>query len=224
MRVGPNLKLFLFPSLTLVILIFLFVNLVQKGYSQIIQKYQVLKDLQRNEKTLEQKISQLREIPQSVIDNSELSLIALPEKNPSTLALSQIKGLIADKSIVLLKFNTSKEVSSNSSDQSKVKLRINADFGDLPLLIDYLKAIKKVLPLLIIDEIKIENGENKKEFNLSILVYYSSLPKTLSKISEPVKQFTQSEIRLLEQLSEYTAPKFVVIQPVLESDRDNAFR
>ena len=65
---NPNIKLILFPTLLLGILIVLFVVLVQNGYQRITSELDDLEVSRNTECLLFQKLSSLRKIDSSILD------------------------------------------------------------------------------------------------------------------------------------------------------------
>lgn len=219
---NPNIKLILFPTLLLGVLVVLFVVLVQNGYRSIATELDELESSQKTESLLLQKLSSLREIDPSILDKADVTLIALPEGNPTNFFLTHTKRVGKDKDIKLLKMKTI-SMATSEEDISASEIRLEAEVGDIQSFVDFLQELRKVLPIASIDEIEISDEDGVTNMDATFIVYWSDLPTQLPPITEPIRFLEDSEQIILSEIVAYTKPEFVILDPAALTDRENPF-
>ena len=219
---NPNIKLVLFPTLLLAILVVLFVMLVQNGYRRIAAELDKLEAYQKTESLLLQKLSSLREIDPSILDKADVTLIALPEGDPTNFFLTHTKRVGKDKDLKILKMSMTRTASSEE-DISASEIKLEAEVGDIQSFIDFLQELRKVLPIATIDKVEISGREGGRNMNVAFRVYWSDLPTQLPPITEPIRFLEDSEQVILSEIVAYTKPEFVILDPTAPTDRENPF-
>lgn len=224
MRLGPNLRLLFLPIISIVFLVVLFIYLFQNGYHRFTQSYQKLRQSQQEEKFLEQKVSQLKEIPPGILEKSELSVIALPVTNPAIFSINNARTLASDKSVTIDKIEVSVPTSASGEEKKKkVEVKLEGSFADFQTLLDYLSELKNTLPVLRIEKFEAKNQEGTKQIEIALSMTYSPLPTKISDIREPIKTLEPSEQELLQKISSFRVPSFGVIEVAENPTRENPF-
>lgn len=219
---SPNIKALLGPVVAILVLFSLFVFSVQKGYGQIKSKLDELNSASENEKTLEEKVSILREVKSS-LGNADKTVMALPYKNPGAWMISQLKALAASNSLILSNLGLANE-SDFSEGVSKVQISFDAEGQDLVSLLAFMKGVKELAPVSTLDEVDVESqGVKNLSADIRISIYWSPPPTVLPPITTPVKQLTSSEQQLLNSVSALSEPQFTVFSPEPPAQRDNPF-
>jgi len=219
---NPIFKLILFPTLLLGILIILFIVLIQNGYHRIATELDELETSQKTESLLLQKLSSLREIDPSILDKADVTLIALPESNPSNFFLTHIKRVGRDKEETFSNLKiTSKATSEDAISSSGI--RLEAKVENIQSHVDFLQELRKVLPIAFIDKVEISTEEGAMGMDVSFMVYWSDLPTQLPPITEPIRFLDNTEQILLSEIVAYTKPAFVILDPINPTDRENPF-
>ena len=219
---NPNIKLIMFPTLLLGVLVVLFVVLVQNGYHQIVTELDELEESQKTESLLFQKLSSLRGIDQSILDKADVTLIALPESNPSSFFLTHMKREGEEKGVVLIKFET-RGFTSSSKEISEAQIKLQAEAVDIRSFVDYLQSLRKVLPIATIKKVELTGRSAVVDMDIEIAVYWSDLPTQLPPITEPIRSLDASEQEILSEIVAFKKPEFVVLDPADPSDRENPF-
>jgi hypothetical protein len=220
---NPNIKLIMFPTLLLGLLVFLFIVLVQNGYRQIVAELDELEASQKTESLLLQKLSSLREIDQSILDKADVTLIALPEINPASFFLTHIKRIGEEREINLVKFITRGFADASASDLSSSEIKLEAQAADIRSFVDFLQDLRKVLPLASIHKVEMTGGDGVVDMDMVVVVYWSGLPTQLPAITEPIRFLNASEQEILSEIVAFVKPEFVILDPTDPSERENPF-
>ena len=221
--IGPSIKVLAGPVLIICVVIVLSVVVIKTGYKQINLQLENLKSSQKTEKILEDKIFILRQIQEGVLEYRNISVNALPEKNPASVIVSQLKAFSKTSLIPLDKIQLSGGFSSKDS-LSKGKLNIEAEgVEEVSVLIDFINTLSKTLPLLTIDQVEMDGFGKELSLKLTASYYWSVFPTQLPPITEPIKDLLPNERVLLSELSDFTRPSFTVLQPSSSRERTNPF-
>ena len=181
-----------------------------------------LETSQKTESLLLQKLSSLREIDPSILDKADVTLIALPESNPSNFFLTHIKRVGSDKEETFSNLKiTSMATSENTISSSGI--RLEAKVENIQSHVDFLQELRKVLPIAFIDKVEISKEEGAMGMDVSFMVYWSDLPTQLPPITEPIRFLDNTEQILLSEIVAYTKPAFVILDPTNPTDRENPF-
>lgn len=200
----------------------LFVVLVQNGYQRITSELDDLEVSRKTESLLLQKLSSLREIDSSILDKANVTLIALPESNPSSFFLTHLKRVGGDKSVVFTKLKTV-SLSTAGEEISTSEIRLEAEAQDIRSFVDFLQELRKVLPIASIKKVEITNENDRMDMDATMVVYWSDLPTQLPPIMEPIRFLDTDEQIILSKIVAFTEPDFVILDPANLTDRENPF-
>lgn len=187
-------------------IVFLFIFSLRFAYKEINDLRSKISQAKKDVTVLQQKIDILGEIESDSLFSSDLSLNALPETNPSLVVISQLKKLASDNGVIFSNIKTGIEM----PDKLETK-KVSVDFevgGPRELVTQFLRSIKNISPLALIEKIKISESSGLTQAQVSVEVFWASLPKNLPTLSEAIEGLTVEEKETLGSLSS-------LIQPVL---------
>lgn len=218
--IPPNIQILIYPSIILTALAILSFVVINFGLAQISKQSQAVSEAKINEKILAEKEATLTEISATVAKEAASVSLALPEENPALAILSQLKLLALSKTIVLS--NIKVGVGSQEENLLRVNISFNANGQDINVL-DFLSSIKNISPITTIEKIKMSQVSGVLSADTNVRGYWSLLPKTLPKVTEPVTNLSEPERNLLEKVMALTPPSFTQVTPSAPSIRDNPF-
>jgi Tfp pilus assembly protein PilO len=219
-NINSELKVIIKPILFLVVLIILSLIVVKEGVGRISSLKGELEVEKKNEAVLSQKESFLREIQSSVSTNMEFSLAAVPARNPALIVLSQLKKLSLDKEVILSNVKIGTE--TKEADLSSIQIRFDID-GNLSSVVDFTKSINNLLPISLVEKVKLASQGETSRANVSIKVFFSPYPKKLTSLTESLTDLSTEEKNLLSKLTQLIMPDFVEVQPFGPGMRTNPF-
>lgn len=218
--IPPNIQILIYPSIILTALAILSFVVINFGLAQISKQSQAVSEAKINEKILAEKEATLTEVSATVAKEAASVSLALPEENPALAILSQLKLLALSKTIVLS--NIKVGVGSQEENLLRVNISFNANGQDINVL-DFLSSIKNISPITTIEKIKMSQVSGVLSADTNVRGYWSLLPKTLPKVTEPVTNLSEPERNLLEKVMALTPPSFTQVTPSAPSIRDNPF-
>jgi hypothetical protein len=214
--------LFLLPIVGIVLAILLFIFVVPKGYSQITQKISSYKESRQKEELLTKKLVVLKTVPSDVLDKTPQSIIALPDKNPSLMIISQMKEASLAGNVLVTSI---KSVAGSAFDEStdKIELVFALEGDDYQSLLTTLSEFSKRAPMTTIDSTTATDTESKKTAEVHVVAYWSKLPENIPAVTDPLTSFSQEELTVLGRVTGLTAPQFNTLSPQQSVDRENPF-
>lgn len=218
--IPPSIQILIYPTLVLMVLVVLILIVINFGFSQISKQRQAMAETAQNEKILAEKEAILSEVSGTVVANANSVSLALPEDNPALFIISQLKLLALSKSVVLK--NIKVGAGTEETSLLRVSLSFNAD-GQTVNVLDFLNSIENVSPIITIEKVKMSQIGGILSADTTIRGYWSALPKTLPKITEPLKNLSDAEKDVLDKILALTPPSFAEIIPAQASARDNPF-
>lgn len=219
---NQNIKLIIVPMALLSILVVLFVVLVQNGYRRITSDLNDLENSRKTELLLEQKLESLRTIDPLILDKADVTLIALPERNPSSFFLTHVRRIGNEKEVSFTKIKTSSRQRVDD-DVKKAEITLEFEASDNDVVIDFLKEIRRVLPIALINKVEIVGAIGVKNTSATISIFWSDLPTELPPITQPIKALKNEEQVLLSEITSYVNPEFILLDPNDPTDRENPF-
>jgi len=188
-----------------------------------------IKQTQSKLEIVESKIAILESATVDVKDFVNIAAFAVPEKNPSLVAASQIRELASANNILLdafLIFPQSQSFSSEDGQISTHQISFTAASAEYIDIIEFIRSLSRLLPLLKIESIEIkEKSLEGFEAEIKLNVFSAPYPNNLTLIDEPLAGLSGSEQEILAVLESYDTPEiksdredFVNIQP-----RENPF-
>lgn len=214
-------KILVVPAFSLLVLVLLIIIVFRVGISKIGGLRKMVNEARKNENILKQKEATLTSIGEDFPLQSSLAMFSLPNKNPSLLALSQIKNLALTEAVVLSNIRV-KEEAAEKSTINNVNLGFDVE-GEVASVLAFVNSIKKIAPILKIDKLKISVAGSNLTASLLLKSYWSYLPSKLSSIHEPILEMDQSERDIISRLEGLQAPSFSEIVPSKPNENPNPF-
>jgi Tfp pilus assembly protein PilO len=194
------------PMILIISLIIGWVVLLPK-FNQVKKIYTTIqKDRERNTK-LQAKVHDLETLNEyELSEKSDILLVALPSlKNPAGMIVL-VGELAEDNSLLVESLKVSPgEVATESAEIAEVeklvfKLSLS---GEISQFLNFLKATGESLPLIDLQIKSFDISGQSFTTEVSLISYYSGLPKTLGKADSAVPKLSNQEEGLLEQLREF---------------------
>lgn len=218
-----QIKPFLIPVLSLLIALGLGVGGGIFIFSRSTPILAKTNDLNSQATILEQKLTSLQQLGQTSEIQSQLALVAYPPDNAIAAVISQIKLLAQNNQVSIITLTAaSAEDPITLTNYSNIELRAS---GEYPSLKAFVEQMSKSLPIINVEELRISaSALVGYELTASVRSYWSPLPQTLPNIAQALDNLTEDEVNLLNQLSEFTQPTFVNLEPQLpEGGRTDPF-
>jgi len=192
-------RLFLIPLLVIFSTIILIFIVLIPRFKKVIEFKELIKEKNLRLEKLSSKLADLEGLDEVSLKNkADLTLKAIPDKKDVMVILSLLTNISQVSQINLDSLKVSPgEISSESAAQKSNSMEIiNFEIkaiGDRIKILDFLKKIEGVIPLLNIGKVKIGKYEQNFSVQVSVENYYSGLPKSLGKIDSPLPKLTKEE-------------------------------
>ncbi len=220
-KLGPNLKILLIPLLVIAVVAFLAIYLFKVGYAKVNKQISDYKENTVILANLKNKLSIIKESKDTVLPNTDMTLVALPAKNPVVLVFSQIKTISKEKEIDVREISFSIEKGEKDVNSVTTKISVSAD--TLDSLLSFLTEISKIAPVSVLKSANLRSFQGEFSLGLELISYWSLLPTSIPAITQPIVDLTQGEKELLEKILILKTPSFVVLEPQLPSERTQPF-
>lgn len=205
------------------VVIALFVVVLNNGYSQIRTQLASLKTTRNTENTLKTKFDKLREVSPGVINNSDSVIIALPDKNPGILMVSQMRLFSINNALTLTKVEL-KDSSKINDQLAKMQLSGEFEMPDLRSAVNFLHSLINSAPVSTLEELSVKSDQTGiRQGEIKISVYWADLPTQLPSLTEPFEELTEEEQNLLTKVAGFTQPEFTTLPPTSPGQRENPF-
>ncbi len=214
--------LFLFPIGGIVLAILLFIFIVPKGYSQITEKITNYKESRQREEILTKKLAVLKTVSSDVLGKTPQTIIALSDRNPSLMIISQMKESALTTGVLVTSIK-SVAVSEFDEATQKVELVFGLEGKDYQSLLSILSEFSKRAPMTTIDLTSAHSFETKTSAEVHVIAYWSKLPENIPAITEPLTSFSSEELATLQRVSGLIAPQFDTLTPQQSGERENPF-
>lgn len=226
LKVSPNIKFLLSPLLTIAIIVFVLILFVPQGISRIDKSMKEYKKNQKQEEILNEKLETLRVISADSLDPEDVSVIALPSKNPGIWAVSQIRRFTKEYDIKIVELSLSK--AKNVDGIKSSGLIFEFDANDYQSFVSVLNDLIVMLPYTSLNTTSIKrsvNQQGQENFTggMEISLFWSDFPTNLPPLNEPVKELTNEETSLIGVISNYKQPLYTELQPAEPIDRPKPF-
>ena len=219
--IPQKMKVMLLPLGLLSIMIVLILIILKVGVSRISTQRTDLQKANKNETILDQKQQVLQTIENNILSYADTAIVAMPAKNPSLVALSQLKNLAEGNGLNLNSIEVGGKV-ANKSGTSKATISFEVE-GTLSQVLNYLLSTKNFAPLSTIDRVEIAQTGGVIRANVDLAVFWAPLPTKLPAIAEPVSELTASEENLITELLSLEQPQFFQVPPSAPSARLDPF-
>lgn len=187
-------------AITLVILVFV-------GINQISSLSSKTNESKATEVLLSQKISILQKVTEVISGDTTFLDVVIPSKTAVLYGLSQIKNQASINGLLVSNIKTG----ASTPDKNEIfKNTISFDVeGDATRVYEFLRSFSRILPLMNIEKLKINESNSIVRATTTLGVYSSQLPKTIPSVSSVAVDLSDVEIKLLNELTSYTLPIFI---------------
>ncbi len=211
-RLGVNFKILITPIVVILSVFLVFVFFLPGNISKINKKIEDYKLEQSKEKVLNEKLESLRKISPDQIDPEDITVIALPSKNPPIWVISQARNLSKELDIEINEITSEKDEKSENLKASILKIEISSD--DYTKILSFLNSLVKILPLSFLSSLDL-TYEDLGVYNVSLNLfsYWSDFPENLPPIDKPINELTDDDLNMIKSLSDYKKPLFIELSP-----------
>jgi hypothetical protein len=207
---GANLRVVGLPLVFLGVLVFLIVFVVNTGFKKVSEVRAKLTESEKQEAVLTSKLETLQQGAEAYETFSDLSAVAIPEKNPAAVVSSQVKSLAATAGVVISKVSTHTRGDSESH-LSELAVEISAQ-GELDSMLSYLDSLTSFLPLTEIASLGFSLVEDTLSTEAQITSFFAPFPESLPSLTSPISDLTQEEKDILGKFASYSQPTFTGTQ------------
>lgn len=218
----PNLRVLIIPSLLIVILVVLSAVVFKNGFERISGQMDSLEESKKIENILEDKVEVLRRIEGVVLNQADISALAIPENNPGVLMLSQVSQKAESSGLIV---SDGKTVGSPKAqdDMSTMNLLITLE-GELKETVTLAKEISGLAPLSTINIVRFTKESGALAMELDLSVYWGDFPTLLPPLTEPIKTLSQNEAVMIADLGILKKPVLVELEASSPTTREDPFR
>lgn len=216
----PNIRILAFPVILVIIVVVLAFIIGQRGITQITTSLKDLRDIEATSNAYEARVNSLEKIGEVVIDQTDTTLVALPEKNPSLIMIYQLNRLADNYSLDLSSIGTNSGSPIGQIQKGQITFVVGGGSRDV---IDFMKEIKRITPLSTVDLVDMKTEGETTQASMQITIYWSGFPTELPPISQPIVELSRGEQKLVELLSQLTKPEFITLSPSEPSTREDPF-
>lgn len=178
---------------------------------------------------LEGRLSTLQGVIVEAEESSGLLSFALPQSNPAIFIISHLNLLSSDLGISLE--NMSLTTRQINPEAEEVFNKVNIDFdasGDSKSIYEFITSLSRIIPLVNIEDLKIDSRDERITAGLRLTSFYAPLPTQLPPITSPLSEFTDQEKSTINFLQEFNRPSvgdgIVVPQDLIDQNgRVNPF-
>lgn len=227
-KILENIKTITAPLLMLFALIVLYFVLYSQGFKRIIKFYGQYQTLNKQKETMALKLEELKKLDSTLLSKSDTVVIALPQSNDSSVALSNVRNVFSDSEIIVSKINlNSNEAEEKESAKEKLSYSIIdlelslTDFEDLLISLD---RIYSSLPLIIVNSAELTKSNIDIKGKISLSNYWSQIPTVIPDIKEPIVKLSESEIKFLNEISTFETFQSSEFETTRDDGRVNPFQ
>lgn len=221
-KTSKNIQALTFPLAIVFALAVLMIVGVNIAYKRIVSMYSELKASEMEIARLQTKLDSLAEVKSASLDESNRSVIALPESNPGLFMLSQLSALAQNNNIEIV--NKSVDTVEDFNENIKVaKLFIEVKAADLESVVALIKDTQTVSPLSTVSNIELNEGNDSATAEIVLNVYWSAFPDRLPALAEKITNLSAEDQEVLAKILSLSVPSFTVLNPSDPSDRENPF-
>lgn len=209
-------------------LIVLYFVLYSQGFKRIIKFYGQYQTLNKQKETMALKLEELKKLDSTLLSKSDTVVIALPQSNDSSVALSNVRNVFSDSEIIVSKINlNSNEAEEKESAKEKLSYSIIdlelslTDFEDLLISLD---RIYSSLPLIIVNSAELTKSNIDIKGKISLSNYWSQIPTVIPDIKEPIVKLSESEIKFLNEISTFETFQSSEFETTRDDGRVNPFQ
>jgi hypothetical protein len=203
-KIQGDIEILIVPLGIIFMVIVLMIISIKIIFDKISALNQELSDNQKTENMLKLKLTSLQAVDPALVNQSEISTLALPGSNSALDAVSQIRNQAKITNVVISNLSSNNLGSPPGTNVNSTELNFNAD-GNFIDIANFINKIKNSTPINRFDTIKIssQNSISNSSYRLSAImfVFWSPLPKTIPAITEPLEKLDPEETKVLSQIS-----------------------
>jgi Tfp pilus assembly protein PilO len=220
--IRPNVRVLLIPAILAGSLTIISLVAIKNSYTRISAEISKLQEAERTENILQEKVNLLTEMSPLLISQTDQTVVALPDKNPSIVMLIQL-NLLAEKYSLVFLNKEAGSPSELSGSLSRTPISFSLE-GEMSQLISFVKEISSLAPLSTVDEMRtskaLEEGYN---MSIKMSVYFSEFPEKIPPLTEPVKTLNSDEQRTLDIVQKLKKPEIVEVTTTRPEKREDPF-
>jgi hypothetical protein len=219
--IPQKMKVMVLPLSLLLVMVVLAITVFKVGIAKIGTQRADLQRATKSETILSQKQQVLQTLESDILSYADTAIIAMPDKNSSLIALSQLRVLAENNALVLSNIKIGGKTKDKSG-TSKTTILFEVE-GTLSGVLNYLLSTKNFAPLSTINKVDLTQAGEVTRVAVGLTVYWVALPTKLPAISEPVRELSASETNLITELSSLERPLFTQVLPAAPSARIDPF-
>lgn len=202
-----DIEYMLKPLLVLVVTLGVSLFVVIKGLAWIGDVKDKLDSAISTQNKLESKFETLSAVDHTLAINSTFLDVVLPSKGAVLYAINQVKNQSVLYNLAISGLKTGVSV-PEKSDVYKTTISFEAE-GEESSVYEFLASFSKLLPLMNVDKVSLNKSDVIVRASITLSVYSADLPKKIPSVSDPAKELSDSEIKLLQEVAKYQMPEFV---------------
>src|SRR4030042_5533494 len=215
LKMSSNFRMLMVPVFTITVVVLVLIIFAPQGISRIDKKIKEFKSAQSQEVVLNAKLDSLKSISLDTLDPKDITVIALPSKNPAIWVVSHVRRLSSESDIEILKMSVERSKDTEKFKNSSIEFEIDAK--DYPTLLTYINNLTKILPLTSLDTVSVKRSSGQEgdvfKGDIAASFYWSDFPKTLPPISEPINELTGEDLNIISLISGFVQPSFIELSP-----------
>jgi len=156
---------------------------------------------QANIDVLSGRLATLQNLDSNVKTSVNIASLAIPEENPSILAVRQLRSIAVKWNVVIV--NMTVDTLPPTPEETIIKHDINFELlGEYRNVVSFLKNLSTVVPLLNLQTLDLDSSaENIVKGLVKIQAYSSSFPGELPPLTEPLASLSQGEEETLNSIT-----------------------
>jgi|GEM_PF-2382256 len=210
------------PLAILVTMLILVIVVLNIAFSRVnAQKENIAKE-EKNQEILLNKRDLLTALKSESLSYADFTTTALPNGNPALIFLSQLKSVSEEHSVTIQNLTAGAET-SNKTGVQLLDMSFDVE-GQVLDVLRFLKTLEtEIAPIATVSNARVTELAGAARAETSVFVYFSEFPTKLSALTEPITEFTNEEVDLLNTLTNLRQPAFLELEPKVEGIRINPF-
>lgn len=226
LKISSNIKILIVPVITITVIVFMLIVFAPQSVSKIDQKMKEHKSSQSKEASLNEKLETLRKISPNLLDPSDVTVVALPSKNPAVWVVSHIKRLANEYEVDIEKISVSRSKETDVIKNSNIRIEVKAK--DYPTFLLYANDLTKIFPFTSLKAVSVKRTSGQGEIGvfgveIDTMFYWSDFPETLPPMDKPLNELTAENLNTIGQISDFKRPVFIELDPDEPKDRVQPF-
>ncbi len=209
------------PLFLLLALIILSALALKVGLSRLSLQSDQLSETSKDENVLKTKEGLLREVQTSVLSQADLTVSAVPPKNPVLAVVSQLKNLSLAGGITL----SNMKAGSGSKEQgglSTVEISFDAE-GTFASVLAFIRAISSFSPLTTVEKVSLTQTAGAARATISLRSFWAAFPEKIPSLTEPISALSEEEKKTLSKIQSLIPVPFTQVSPTGPAQRSDPF-